>query len=157
MGEKEIKIGYLEDYPELIPACASWAYGQWGCQAGGSLERALTRFTEGANKVRIPLTLVALDKQKPAGMVSLWHSSFDKRPDLSPWLASLFVHPFYRGNHIASLLIEKLAAEARRLGYFRLYLVTEEAKGLYSKHGWQTMEWVITVHGNAALMSKDLV
>ena len=156
MSETTINVGYLADYPDMILTCASWAYGQWGCQSGGSLKHAVARFTEGANKERIPLTLVALDKKKPVGMISLWKSDFNKRPDLSPWVASLFVHPFYRSNHIASFLIEKLEVEARRLGYIRLFLVTEEAKNLYIRHKWEELEQVKTIHGQAVLMSKDL-
>jgi GNAT superfamily N-acetyltransferase len=158
MGETTIIIGYLADYPEMIPTCASWAYGQWGCQSNGSLEHTMTRFTKGANKERLPFTLVALlDNQKPVGMISLWKSDLDNRPDLSPWLSSLFVHPFYRGRHIGSILIEKLEVEARRLGYLRLFLVTEEAKNLYTRHGWEELEQVKTSQGNASLMSKGLL
>lgn len=116
----------------------------------------MAHFTEGANKERIPLTLVALDKKKPVGMIRLWKSDFNKRPDLSPWVASLFVHFFYRSNHIASFLIEKLEVEAHRLGYIRLFLVTEEAKNLYIRHKWEKLEQVKTIHGHAVLMSKDL-
>lgn len=156
MCDLTIRVCYLADYPDMIPACASWAYGQWGCQCGGSLERIMTRFATGANKEKIPLTLVAIYNDKPVGMISLWPSDFDKRPDLSPWLAALFVHPFYRSNHIASLLIKRIEMEARYLGYLRLFLVTEEAKILYAKHGWEELQQVITKHGNASLMSKSL-
>jgi len=156
MYAAKIDIGYLADSPNMISVCASWAYSQWGCQSAGSLEHAMIQFTEGSSKGKIPITLVALYNQKPAGMISLWQSDFKERPELSPWLASLFVHPFYRGNCIASLLIEKLEDEARRLGYSRLFLVTEEAKNLYVKHCWKELELVKTNYGEASLMSKDL-
>jgi len=157
MVETRIIIGYLADYPNMIPICASWSYGQWSYHSNGTLEHTLTRFTKGANKERLPFTLVALDNQKPVGMISLWKSDLDNRPDLSPWLASLYVHPFYRGRHISSSLIEKMEIEARRLGYLRLFLVTEEAKTIYIKHGWEELEQVKTGHGNASLMSKGLL
>lgn len=153
---EQIQIAYLADHPPIIPVCASWAYSQWGCQSDGSLDRSLTKFTAGANKQELPITLVALVGQKPAGMVSLWLSDFDKRPDLSPWLASLFVHPFYRQTHIASSLIMRLELEARRLGYSSLFLITEDAKNLYSKYGWTELEQVKTCFGDASLMKKDL-
>jgi predicted N-acetyltransferase YhbS len=155
--DETITIGYLADYPEMIPTCASWAYGQWGCQSGDSLEYAMARFIKGANKERLPFTLVALDNQKPVGMISLWKSDLNNRPDLSPWLASLFIHPFYRGHHISLYLIKKLEKEARRLGYLRLFLVTKEAKNLYTRHGWEELEQVKTIHGDASLMSKGLL
>lgn len=156
MTEAPVTIDYLENHPDFIPVCASWAFGQWGCQSGGSFERAKKRFTEGANKTSIPLTLVAIADGKPAGMISLWESNFDGRPDLSPWLASVYVHPFHRKKGIALLLVKRLEAEAQRLGYKKLYLVTEESKGLYEKNGWQEMDQVTTHYGNASLMAKTL-
>lgn len=151
-----VTIDYLENHPDFIPVCASWAFGQWGCQSGGSFERANKRFTEGANKTSIPLTLVAIADGKPAGMISLWVSDFDGRPDLSPWLASVYVHPFHRNKGIALSLVKRLEAEALRLDYKRLYLVTEESKGLYEKNGWQEINQVTTHYGNASLMAKAL-
>ena len=156
MTEAPVTIDYLGNHPDFIAVCASWAFGQWGCQSGGSFERAKKRFTEGANKTNIPLTLVAIADGKPAGMISLWESDFEGRPDISPWLASVYVHPFHRKNGIALSLVKRLEAEAKRLGYKKLYLVTEESKGLYEKNGWQEMDQVTTHYGNASLMAKAL-
>jgi len=156
MEEPTIIIDYLADHTGLIETCASWAFGQWGCQSGGSLERATALFSEGTKKGSVPLTLVALVSEKPAGMISLWQSDFDGRPDLSPWLASLFVHPSHRKKGIASRLIKKLEAEACRLSFQQLYLVTEESRTLYQTHGWSEIDHVVTAHGEASLMSKRL-
>lgn len=153
---KMIEIVYLADHPDLIQTCASWAYSQWGCQSNGSLEHSIEKFTKGASKGNIPLTLVALLNQKPAGMISLWTSDFDKRPDLSPWLASLYVHPFHRNNHIATALIKRLESEAQLLEYSELFLVTEEAKNLYVKFGWVEIDQVETSYSKASLMKKGL-
>lgn len=150
------EIGYLADHPEMISVCASWAYSQWGCQSGGSLEHSVIRFQTGAEKDKLPLTLIARLDDKPVGMVSLWDSDFRERPDLSPWLASLYVHPFYRNRHIAFQLIQRLENEAMRMGFSELYLVTEEAKGLYAKCGWAEIQQVVTSYGNATLMKKKL-
>ncbi|MDD2325183.1 MAG: GNAT family N-acetyltransferase [Alphaproteobacteria bacterium] len=154
--KERVTIDYLETHPDLIPVCASWAFGQWGCQSGGSFDRAKTRFTEGANRNGIPLTLVALSGGKPAGMVSLWAEDFIGRPDLSPWMASVYVHPFHRKKGIALSLIKRLEEEAKRLGYEDIYLVTEESKGLYEKNGWQEIAQVHTHYGAASLMTKAL-
>lgn len=47
----------------------------------------------------------------------------------------------------------KLEVEAEGLGYKRLYLTTEDSKGLY---GWQEIDRVRTPFGHASLMAKDL-
>lgn len=151
-----IVIDYLKNHPDFIPVCAAWAFGQWGCQSGGSYERAFKRFSEGAQLAKIPLTLVAIEDNKPVGMISLWQQDHEERLDLSPWLASLFVHPFHRKKGIASLLVMALEKEAKRLGFDKIYLVTEESKGLYEKHGWLEMDVVQTNYGTASLMCKEL-
>lgn len=151
----QIEIMYLADLPDMVQTCASWAYSQWGCQSGGSLNRSIERFTKCANKDRVPITFVAFFNDKPAGMASLWLNDCDEKLHLTPWLASVYVHPFYRGMHIASLLIDKVESEARRLGYRHCYLVTEEAKTLYAKCGWQEIEQIETCYGNACLMKKN--
>ena len=154
--KNNITVRYLADVPEQIQTCASWAYSQWGCQSGGSLEHSIARFSECARKEGLPLTLVAMEGDKPAGMASLWRSDYEKRADLLPWLAPLFVHPFYRGQGIASGLIREIEQEAAKLGFYRCFLVTEEARKLYERFGWREMEPVTTCYGDASLMTKDL-
>lgn len=153
---EQLNIVFLADHPEFINTCASWAYGQWGCQAGGSLERAISKFTLGAGKENIPMTLMALYDEKPAGMISLWEADYEGKPELSPWLASLYVHPFFRHKNIATSLIRRLETEALRLGYGQLFLVTEDSKKLYQKCGWTELEEVVTHYGEASLMTKLL-
>ncbi len=157
MEQGKIRFDYLADYKDIISVCASWAYGQWGCQSGGSIERAMNHFLDGANKKKIPITFVAIIDEKPAGMISLWESDCESRPHLSPWLASLYVHPFYRGRGIASGLVKKLEKESFNLGYKHLYLVTEDAGALYSKLGWIKTDDVKTLYGDALIMEKNLV
>ncbi|AJD43658.1 GNAT family N-acetyltransferase [Rhizobium sp. SEMIA 4085] len=151
-----IVIEYLESCRDWIPVCTSWSFGQWGCQANGSFEQTKHEF-ETSTKSSLPLTLVAVEDGRPAGMISLNESDFKGRPDLSPWLKSLYVHPFHRNKGIASLLIKRLEHEALRLGCERLYLTTEDAKGLYMKNDWLDIDRVRTPYGDAALMTKILL
>ncbi len=92
----------LADYPEYIPVCASWAYGQWGCQSGIPFDHVIEKFIKGANKTTLPITFIALYGSKPTGMISLWTSDYNGRPNLSPWLSALYVHPFYRHKNSAA-------------------------------------------------------
>ncbi|WP_246569462.1 MULTISPECIES: GNAT family N-acetyltransferase [Rhizobium] len=151
-----LTIEYLEKYPNFISICASWTFGQWGCQSNGSYERTRGEF-EAATKSSMPLTLVAIENALPVGMVTLAARDFDGKPHLSPWLKSLFVHPFHRKKGIATLLIERLEHEALRLGFKSLYLITEDARLLYEKSGWRAIDHVQTSYGEAALMEKALL
>ncbi|MDL2408290.1 GNAT family N-acetyltransferase [Rhizobium calliandrae] len=150
-----IAIEYLESCRDLISVCASWSFGQWGCQANGSFEQVEREF-EASTRSSIPLTLIAIEDSRPTGMISLAEYDFRGRPDLSPWLKSLYVHPFHRNKGTATLLIKKLEHEALRLGHKKLYLTTEDAEGLYIKHGWLEIDHVRTPYGDATLMTKIL-
>ncbi|WP_244666026.1 MULTISPECIES: GNAT family N-acetyltransferase [Rhizobium] len=150
-----VTIEYLERLPKFISICASWTFGQWGCQSNGSYEQTRGEF-EAATKNSIPLTLIAIENALPVGMVTLADRDFDGKSHLSPWLKSLFVHPFHRKKGIATLLIERLEHEASRLGYKSLFLITEDARVLYEKSGWQAIDCVQTPYGAAALMEKTL-
>ncbi|AHG50212.1 hypothetical protein RLEG12_01000 (plasmid) [Rhizobium leguminosarum bv. trifolii CB782] len=153
----KIAIEPLNACPDMVPVCSSWTFGHWDCQAGTTFEEADRLFREAASKTSsLPLTFVAMVDAKPAGMISLRENDFKGRTDLSPWLASLYVHPSHRNKGIGVLLIEKLEGEAERLGYDRLYLTTEDSKSLYEKSGWQEIDCVVTPFGDASLMAKDL-
>lgn len=153
----KIAIEPLNTCPEMIPVCASWTFGHWDCQAATTFEETNRLFCDAANDTSsLPLTFVAVANGKPAGMISLRENDFKERTDLSPWLASLYVHPAHRNLGISLLLIEKLETEAERLGYKRLYLTTEDSKSLYEKNGWQEIDRVRTPFGDASLMAKDL-
>ncbi len=147
----------LCDEPSFAPVCAAWAYGQWGSQvSGGSLARAQARFAESLQRKVLPVTLVAHTGSIALGMASLWTQDPPARPDLTPWLASVYVHPFHRGRGIAQTLVQGIEDEARRRGFMALYLVTEDASGLYQKLGWRTLEPMESVHGPCDLMTKTL-
>lgn len=152
-----IDIHFLADDPQFIPACASWAYGMWGTQKiDGSLDRAIKRFTESAQKNSIPRTLIALTNGLPAGMISLWQEDCEERPDLMPWLASLYVHPDHRNKGIALALINRLEKEAKKLGYNQLFLVTGQAAAYYKQRGWTEKEKLLSSNGLETIMSKPL-
>lgn len=152
--DEKLEIALLADRPEFIPACASWAFGQWGSQAEGSLNSSLEKFTGSAGH-EIPLSLIAVHDFKPAGMVSLWKSDHGIS-DIGPWLASLYVHPFHRGKDISMALIDRLIDEAMRLGHKELFLATEDAEPLYRKFDFEAVRTFASPYGEAVLMRKSL-
>ncbi len=90
---------------------------------------------------RIPLTLVALTTDGIAcGTISLDTNDLNSHLHLSPWMASLYVAPAFRGRGIATLLMCKLKAIAIILKISTLYLwTTQHHQNLYIKHGWITL------------------
>ena len=109
-------------------------------ERGLGLDDALSSYRERAQVDALPLALVAFAEGKLVGTVSLKVQDLDTRPEITPWLASLFVVPEWRGRGVASLLIRRVVAEARRLKLPTLFLWTSAAEALYLKLGWRTVE-----------------
>jgi hypothetical protein len=87
------KISYLQEFPHHIDICARWAFTTWGhYNQNASLERSVTNFTQHLQRDALPLTLLALDQEKPIAMASL-RATDGIRPHLQPWLGSLYVPP----------------------------------------------------------------
>ncbi len=151
---KPFALCMLSDNPDAVAACARWEHEEWG----RPLAETLADFAA-ARADRLPLTVVALDAAgTPAGMVSLWKDDCPLRPDLAPWLASLYVTPEARGQGLGGALLARGEAEARRLGIGRLYLMTQHSEAHYRAHGWHAFDRIDgpgSMRG-AVLMRKDL-
>ena len=146
----------LADHPDLVDTCAAWSFGLWGSQSGGSLAAAQAKFAAATGPDRASFTFVARREGKPAGTASLRLTDFAGRPDLSPWLATVYVHPDHRRAGLAHTLVRRVEAQARRLGHERLYLISEHAETLYADLGWSTFDHVTGPYGPAVLMSRTL-
>ena len=140
--EKEFEIFPLHQKPELAAACAAWSYGEWGSQmSADSLDNTLARYrANAANTNDLPLTWIALRKGKIAGMARLKEQDHPVRTELTPWLASVFVHPEHRGRGIAKALCKRVAAEAKNQGFRQIYLFTHTAPDMYAAMGWEEVE-----------------
>ena len=153
----DIEIIDLADAPELVDTCAAWTFGMWGCQSGGSLAKNLAGFTAATKPGREAFTFVARRGGKTAGMASLRASDFKERLDLTPWLASVYVHPYHRGAGLAHALVKRVEAQAHKQGHHHLYLISEHAERLYVDLGWITFDHVTGPYGPSVLMNKALI
>ena len=140
-----ISARYLAHHPELADELARWAWTEWRVffdARGRTCDDARRSYGERAQIGALPLALVAFAGGKLVGTVSLMVHDLPTRPELTPWLASLFVVPDFRRRGVASLLIERAVVEAARLKLPTLYLWTSsaEAEALYRKVGWRSVE-----------------
>ena len=157
-----ITIEYLADRPDCIEACASWAYGRWGVQKTESnLTKALDIFERGANKNKIPLTLVVINQKNnlPIAMGSIWPTDGVQWKDKTPWIASIYTLYRYRNLGIATKLIEHLEKETLRLGFDNIHLQSGSAGNFYRKLGYDEVETITTdasASGTETLFTKKL-
>jgi ribosomal protein S18 acetylase RimI-like enzyme len=157
-----IQIHYLADKKEHINACSAWAYGRWGVQKeNSSLEQTIKKFTEGAQKDALPLTLIATtsDTNLPVAMASLWKEDGDVWPDKTPWIASVYTLYRYRDLGLATRLIKELEQVAKNLNYDEIFLQSGSAKNLYIQMGYKELENIETCStavGQLTLLTKEI-
>ena len=131
-----LELRLVADGQADLPIFASWLWLEWGRRRGRTPARSLARMQNmGAGK-RLPFGVCAYWHGLPAGFACCVPDDLDNRPDLSPWLASVFVRPDLRGNRIASHTVERVAQEAKARGFEELYLFTPDQQRLYARMGW---------------------
>ncbi len=123
----------LRRYPALANAAAAWFSEKWGLPQQSyrdSIRACLGRDTG------VPQWYVVLDGSGGiAAGAGLIENDFHDRPDLCPNV-TLYVERAYRGRGLARALLRYIRADAARLGFSALYLVTEHA-AFYERCGWQ--------------------
>lgn len=132
-----VRFEYLANFPELISVLAHWHVAEWG----GLYEDWKTEVAEAEFRSQgvgsIPTTMILLEGSELVGSVSLIETDLETLPPYTPWLASLYVHPNFRGRGWGKLLVHTAIREAAKLGVDRLYLFTPEHEAFYRKLGWE--------------------
>lgn len=135
-----MRIEGIADHPALVETVARWQWSEWGhLDPADSLAARIASLRDQTDPCRIPVTFIALDGDEPLGSASLVMDDLPPHPDLSPWLASVYVTPTARGRGVASALVRHAVGRAAAMGVARLYLYTEGARGLYEKLGWRAI------------------
>lgn len=145
----------IADRPDLATIVGEWTWRAWGRAQGETLDQRTAKIAGRTARIGLEQCVVALIDGEPAGTASLTAEDSDARPDLSPWLASVYVVPRFRGAGIAPLLVKAVEAAAWRAGYPRLWLFTDGQVDLYASLGW-TEAGVLHDHGKPyVLMRRD--
>jgi GNAT superfamily N-acetyltransferase len=131
------RIVTVSNRPDLAPLVAAWRVEAFGYPGGWTVEELTALLL--APPVGPEETFVLLDQHRPVGTASLLHEDLDTRPDLTPWLAGLFVEPAFRGRGYGSMLVRRLEAFARDAAVPVMWLYTSTAEPLYARLGWQRM------------------
>ncbi|MGO1118356.1 GNAT family N-acetyltransferase [Rhodovibrionaceae bacterium A322] len=157
----DLRLVPLQEVRWALPEVASWIFEQWysvyKTKTQADVEKLLE---ESCRTPAVPSTLVAVSEtdggQVALGTASLLAQDMDSHPELSPWLADVFVKPEARGQGIARLLVRGIEALAKEQGLTRLYLFTPDQQGLYAKLGWHLMATELYRGTENHVMSRDL-
>ena len=160
MAKANVEIKYLKDYPQYLSNCAQWSFETWvHYTPSRPLEDFILARQAYLNYNILPLTLIALDpQQKPVGMCSLT-STRGLLPQLTPWLAALYVVPAARNKGVGQLLEEATCQKASNLGFSQIYCFTSDSLIIpwYQKRNWQIMCTEQIHKHSATILVKKLV
>lgn len=153
-----VQIVEFAHVAHLGPLLARWHADEWA-HLYDTWDRAAAEaeFAAMTEPGVIPTTWVAFDgpgRDEAAVMGSVTLALTDDLPgyeSVSPWLVSLFVAPAHRSRGVGEALVERLLAEAHRLGVDTVWLFTAGQEGYYLDRGWRTVER-FEVHGEAAAL-----
>ena len=124
-----------------MPTLAAWVADEWGAVLPDvTFADLVTRFEAATMPGRIPETFVAQESGRPIGMASIVAQDMATRPDLSPWLASVYVIPEARRRGVGSALVRRAMDAMPTLRIARLYLFTPDQVAFYRRLGWEPLE-----------------
>ncbi len=144
--------------PDLVLVTARWRWEAFFRESGRPFDDVLAAAQRTvATTELMPRTFVLLADGDPVGTASLTAHDLDERPDLSPWLAGVFVVPHARGQGYVGQLIAAVEQAARAGSIATLWLHTNTAERIYVRAGWRTVETVQRNGRPFALMRRDLL
>jgi N-acetylglutamate synthase-like GNAT family acetyltransferase len=133
----KMKIIDLKFEPHHISVLAGWHHGEWSfLNPNWSVEQREEDMRLHLTDDLVPSTFVALEEQL-SGSAAIVEHDMDSKPDLSPWLASVFVAPEHRCKGVGSKLVIYVMEKAKQAGIPVLYLFTPDKERFYQKLGWQ--------------------
>src|ERR1700730_12641997 len=136
-----LTISDLRQRPEFFDHVADRIWRAWWQADGPPLDHIFRRVRETMNAAPIPLALVAHDGEAFLATASVIASDLAERPELTPWVAAVWVEEKARGHGIGAALVERAVQDCFALAFDRAYLCARPRMlGFYERLGWTLLE-----------------
>jgi N-acetylglutamate synthase-like GNAT family acetyltransferase len=146
-------ISDLRQCPEFFDSVADRIWRAWWKADGHPLEYISGRLRENLNAAAIPFALVAHDGEVFLGTTSVIASDLAERPQLTPWVAAVWVDPQARRRGVGAALVERATRDCFALGVRRAYLCARpQRSGCYEGLGWTPVERGVGPHHLSVLI-----
>lgn len=123
-----------------IPTLAKWHHDEWSyLNPGGSVEKRIEKMRTYLGENLIPTMLIAIEGDEVLGSAALIASDMDTKPELSPWLANVYVRADKRGLGVGAKLVKSIMDLAKQNRLPRIYLFTPDQEKFYAKMGWKIL------------------
>ncbi len=152
------RVVTIVERPDLIPIVAHWRWREFGQEDTRTLRQTSDDVAASTSMLGPPQCFVLLVDAVPVGTASLTAEDLDERPDLTPWLASVYVVPEARRRGYVAAVIEAVEAAGRSASIPTLWVYTNTAERVYARAGWRSVE---TIERRdklpVVLMRRDLI
>ncbi len=154
----DLRTVTVAERPDLIPTVADWLWQEFWRADGCTLEQTRQAVAQAQHPSGVPQCFVLLRGDQPIGTASLAAEDLDERPDLTPWLAGVYVVPAQRRQGHVARLIAAVEAACRSASIPTLWLYTSTAEQVYARAGWQNAGSVERRDKRpTTLMRRDLI
>ena len=131
----------LRQCPQFLDVVAHRVWQAWWEPKGTPLEHIAARTRENMADTPTPFALVAHDGATFLGTASVIAADLEERPQLTPWVAAVWVEPHIRGRGVGAALVDRATRDCFALGVARVYLCARQPLlGFYSGLGWKLIE-----------------
>ena len=128
----------LKDRPQHLMTLARWHHEEWSyLNPERSFDERVAEMREDLLGKIMPVTYIAEHKGELLGSASLLAGDMSTHPELTPWLASVYVAAQFRRRGLGSDLVRHVMQHAQSNGIRRLYLYTPDQEQLYARLGWR--------------------
>lgn len=130
----------LRNAPQHIPTIARWHYDEWGyLNPDKTLEHRIERMRRYLGEQPIPSMLICVAGDEILGTAALVETDMDSHPELTPWLASVYIRRDQRGFGLGKKIVQALMNFAGQQQLAHLYLFTPNQSGFYAALGWKSV------------------
>src|SRR5258705_4109709 len=137
----------LPQPPEFFDIVADRIRQAWGRDGGRRLDYISGRLQENMNATAIPFALVANDGKSFLGTASVIASDLPERPQLTPWVAAVWVEEHARRRGVGGALVNRATLDCFALNVARAYLCARPRRtAFYERLGWSPIERDVGPH-----------
>ncbi|MGE6783953.1 GNAT family N-acetyltransferase [Ensifer adhaerens] len=141
MTDQTITVSDLRDAPHFFEPVADRIWRAWWEPNGFPLEHIAELLQESLSADAEQLCLVAHAGDRFVGTASVIASDLEERPDLTPWVAAVWIDPPFRGAGIGGDIVLKAAHAALDKGAEAVHLCALTGKrSFYERLGWRLDE-----------------
>lgn len=136
-----VVVSDLRDAPHFFDTVADRIWRAWWEPQGFPLSHITGLLEESLADSAEPLCLVAHAGDRFVGTASVIASDLEERPNLTPWVAAVWVDPPFRGLGIGGDIVLKAASAALDTGADTVHLCALPGKrAFYERLGWRLDE-----------------